>query len=119
MSESVVSHFFSSFFPPVFCFILGAPLLSGRRCDCQVRGEQKPARLSLDKRIFFPLSPPPPPPPWFEDISAGSSGEAGINAGAGVGLGSLIRRRNRGYSQNCQAAASFQRDGAAGGGERA
>lgn len=49
----------------------------------------------------------------------GSSGEAGINAEAGVGLESLIRPRNSGYSPNCQAAASFQRDRAAEGGERA
>lgn len=54
MSESVVSHFFLIFFFfPVFCFIIGAPLLSGWRCDCQVRGAKKPARLSLDKRIIF------------------------------------------------------------------
>ena len=69
MSESVVSHFFSSFgvfffffFPPVFCFIIGAPLRSGWRCDRQVRAEEKqkkrlkPARIKKKNRgRFFSL----------------------------------------------------------------
>lgn len=87
-------------------------LFFGWRCDCQVR----PAHLSLDKRIYLSLSLSlslPPPPPWIEDIYVGSSGEAGINAEAGVGLEGLIKRRNSGYSLNYRAAASFQRDGAA------
>ena len=75
MSESVVSHFFSSFgvffffFPPVFCFIIGAPLRSGWRCDRQVRAEEKqkkklkPARIKKKKKKktggdFFPSTSP-------------------------------------------------------------
>lgn len=57
VSESVASHFsLSSFF---FSFSLFSALLSacrGWRCDCQVLGEQKSARLSSDERIsVFPL----------------------------------------------------------------
>lgn len=57
-SESVVSHFFSSSFsPPLF-----SALLSLRCCSpvedviVKCAPEKTPARLSADKRIYFPLS---------------------------------------------------------------
>lgn len=53
VSESVVSHFSHLF--PLFLLPYRAPLLSGWRCDWQVRGEKTLAVfLRLDKRIFSP-----------------------------------------------------------------
>lgn len=55
VSESVVSHFSHLF--PLFLLPYRAPLLSGWRCDWQVRGEKTlSVFLRLDKRIFPPLS---------------------------------------------------------------
>lgn len=105
----------------IFFFFLFFALLSACRCSSawdvifKYVESRSRARLSLDKRIFFSLSPLPTSSVVLRYFSGKQRG--GWNKRRTWCRFGPPRRKNSGRSQSCQAAASFERRHSGGRGE--